>query len=201
MKHEPRAGWIRADAINPDQELELLRLREENKSLKEEIRTISRVNVDVTELASGSDIFELEFHVRTKQSKVGKAGSKYWVQSKDFWSHMEIRWDQIFYAIIPALTTSKRERDVYHCLNRVVEERLTEADFDLAEDHKFESVLIRTQSGEQIRMQLIALGLIELEKVDYEFLWVPTARGQAQIMAVGALRKNERRPRDIEEIE
>lgn len=199
IKHEPSAGWIRADETNAGQELEILRLRAENKELRDRIKSISRTDVDPTSLASGSDVYELGFVCSIQQQRINKAGNKYWVQGEDIWHRIEITWDQIFYSIIPALTTTRAQEHVYRSLIKTIENRVSESDLGLSEENRIQTIRIRSQCGDQIRMQFTALSLIEVEVVDYKIFWMPTEKGMSKIVSMGALSKGERRARKIED--
>lgn len=201
IKHEPSPGWIRADETNAGQELELLRLRDENRALRERIKAISRIEVDPETLADGADIYELQFVCDTQQQRTNKLGNKYWVKGEDIWNHIEITWDQIFYSIIPALTTTKTQSDVYRCLIRVISSETNADSLGLSGDHRIAATRIRTQCGDQIRMQLTALGLIEVETSGYNVLWLPTEKGMSKIISLGALTKGERRAREIDDFD
>jgi hypothetical protein len=200
-KHEPSAGWIRADEIVEGQELEVLKLREENRVLRDRIKTISRIEADPETLASGTDIFDLNFVCDVQEHRTNKAGNKYWTKSEEVWRAIEVTWDQIFYAIIPALTTTKTQSDAYHCLNSMIRGRIDIEDLAITGDHRIETIRIRSQCGDQIRMQLTALGLVEVEIGDrHQIDWVPTEKGMAKVFALGALKKGETRARDLDDL-
>ena len=198
MKHEPRAGWVRADSINDSHKLELMKLREENRLLKEKITSLSLA--ENHELAGDDDLFVIKFLVEVKSSRINKSGGKYWVNADDVWSSIELTWDQIFYSIIPALATSKREANVIECLNRIIGSVVDESNLGLCEGHKIERIRISGQCINQIRMQLLALDLIKMVQEEWHMLWNPTEKGNAKIFDLSALRKGESQARTLTDL-
>jgi hypothetical protein len=196
IKHEPRPGWIRADSATASGELEILKLRQENAKLRERLQRFSAVAVDPTELASGDEVFEVEFHCETQVAKTGKNGNRYWVNSESFWHTIEFTWDGLFLAIIPALTSTTTESDTYRCLNNLFREQF-DPEALKKENAKISQVLISRRCGEQIRMQFSALGYISVRTADYKLLWEPTEKGLNQIVKLGALKKGETRAKAI----
>ncbi|MDX2257949.1 MAG: DUF4062 domain-containing protein [Hyphomicrobiaceae bacterium] len=201
MKHEPRGGWVKSNAAGENMELELLKLREENASLKSALATITSAQVDEATIASGADVFHLEFHCELQTAKVGKTGTRYWVKGRDVWDTVAISWDQIFFTIIPALIGTKRETDVYALLNVLIHSIVAKEELGIVESERILQLRILSRCGHQIRMQLIALGLIAIESDGYGIFWKPTLRGMNQIVKLGALKKGHSRALQIDDID
>ena len=203
IKREPRAGWIRADTIDSGQQLETLSLREENRRLTERLKALSRIDVDEGSLSSGADPFEIDFHFEIEQRKTNKAGSKYWVRGFDKWKRVSVSWDQVFYSIIPVLSTTKREQRIYGALNETIGGMITEEELELSEEHRIKSIRVSKECAHQIRMQFMALGYIEVEQEQdsHNLLWLPTEKGASKIAGLGALKKGERCARHLFDIE
>lgn len=198
MKHEPRAGWVRADRINESHELEAMKLREENRTLKDKILSLSHRGSH--ELAGDDDIFTVRFLVEVKSARLNKSGGKYWVNSEDVWSSIELSWNQIYYGVVPALTTSRRENVAVQCLNDIIRGAVREADLGLREGNKIERIRLSGQTLNQIRMQLLALDLIKIEQEEWHTLWNPTEKGNAKIFELSALKKGESEARTLADL-
>jgi Domain of unknown function (DUF4062) len=195
-KHDPRPGWIRADSDASGSQLEVLKLKQENVALRETIQKLSAVAIDVTDLASGDEIFEVEYHCETQIAKIAKNGNRYWVNGDGFWHTLELTWDELFFGVIPALTTTTHESDVYGCINKIF---LQQYDLDALKKESLKIVRARISErcGEQLRMQFSALGYISVRANDHKRLWEPTEKGLNQIIKLGALKKGEVRARQI----
>lgn len=204
IKREPRAGWIQADKVDSGQQLEMLSLREENRRLTERLKALSKIEVDEGTLSSGSDPFEVAFHFEIEQRKTNKAGAKYWVRGFDQWNRVSVSWDQVFYCIIPILSTTKQEHEIIQALNETIGGAVTEEELELVEDeHRIKSIRISRECADQIRMQFLALGYIEVEREQdrNRLLWIPTEKGSSKIAGLGALKKGERRARHVFDVE
>jgi Domain of unknown function (DUF4062) len=200
MKHEPRGGWVKSTAAGGDLELEVLRLRDENASLRAAVQSLSSVQVDEAGIASGTDVFELEFHCELQSAKTNKAGGRYWIKGRDIWEKINVTWDQIYFASIPALTGTKREVDIYTLLNNLILSNVSRQSLELEDDERVLQIRILSHCGQQIKMQFTALGFIASEVDGYQVLWSPTLKGMNQIVKLGALKKGQTQALQIEDL-
>lgn len=61
IKRELAVGWIRADQVNNQHREELVELKQENITLREELSNLSTTSAKTSSLASGTEIVGIEF--------------------------------------------------------------------------------------------------------------------------------------------
>jgi hypothetical protein len=186
FKHEPAIGWVRADEIPEDRSSEILSLRTEVANLKEILRRNSRNQSVPADLARGQDVFRLEYSYETKKSKTGKAGHQYWVNDAEHDGSVSVTWDGLFAFIAPELIHPTSDFRIANRLNEFV---TAMASVDLEEKHpgqKIEYVRIYSNGFDLIKIQLRALGLIE---VNEDNSWQLTDQGDLHMINLLAVKK------------
>lgn len=186
FKHEPAIGWVRADQIPEDQSSEILSLRDEVAKLKEMLRKNSRNQAVPDDLARGHDAFNLEFSYETKKTKLGKAGQQYWVNDAEHDGSVSVTWDRLFAFIAPELINPTSD---YRIVNRLNAFASAMATVDLEKKHpgkKIEYVRVYSNGFDRIKIQLRALGLIEVNEED---AWYLTDQGDAYMINLLAVKK------------
>ena len=116
IKRHPSPGWIRTDESNPQQSLEVLQLREENKKLQENLLQLSGLTNISDGLAHGDDVYNASYWYETEQPKINKAGNR-WVKGEDGWAIAPLTWDEILRLMAGHLIGDAKIRNVVSALN------------------------------------------------------------------------------------
>jgi hypothetical protein len=210
MKREPRPGWVRGDAVSEGQQIELLTLRQEVSNLREQL-TASHAARPTDDIASGTDEFDLRYYWLTKKKIEDAEGKQTLVAGDAIWRGLALTWNQILAILAPVLTTDDVEKNCVKALTEVVEANAAKDQLQLAPDVQLASdLVIGRDSIGQIRIQLVALGLITIEHDSQKTSltlagyrdtaalrkWQLTEVGRIEVARAAALRKGERRARD-----
>lgn len=187
---------MRGDSVNKNAELELYRLKEENAKLRDRIRGMSQFSINEGDLANGDSKFEVNFCLSIEIAKTNKAQRQYWVASIDVWKSLSLTWNQIIYCALPILISTGSEDAIGRKLNSLATDVFS---LDYADNNveRISGIVIDREDLEQIRMQLSALGYIEIAAENYSLKWIPTEKGKAVMASLGALRKGEGKARSL----
>lgn len=183
-ERHPLPGWIKTDAIPKDQELELFKLKEENRELADKLE--KQAQTEPPELAQGSDPFQLDFYVQTNK----RDASGHWIKHTASWRRMTITWDEIFLVMSSALLSSGLRSEAIKDLNAWANQAFD--NYFTIDLSAVESELSEEDIA-QIGMQLSALKYIVPQKDGDKIIWALTTSGQAKVVAVNALKKGEKR--------
>lgn len=153
VKQHPASGWVRAGQvsdINQARELQELRKQvEELEREKEELTSGWRPPVDT--LARGTDIIGLQYscNVYIKgDCKVSMAETR-------------LTWDQVFATVGPQMMNEVPESAMRQALEEyIAEHALEDVQAQLPKAHAVRNIVLSTQSFNQVKIQLRALGLI-----------------------------------------
>lgn len=175
FKTHPRVGWMRADEKSSnEQNKEILRLREENEILKVKITIMEESAPEGTEdLCQGEDKAKLHFGAE--------------VDNDDYYDDdltIELTWNEICKAILPHLV----QRDWGDNMDTYIEEYIQSI------EPQYSRVSLRDESLQTIKVQLIALGLIEAAEMpknrqNTAEVWQLTKYGRLTLMRLRAMRK------------
>ena len=168
IKAHPRMGWVKANGISSeDATRDILRLREENESLKERLKTIENsAPVNTDNLAQGNDLVKLRCENLSEHFEV------------------EISWNEIVSILAPYLMVEANERTLLYQLSSYL----------ITDYSAPEYALIIKNDFQIVKVQLFALGLIE-ESVkkrlvsDTDTYWKLTPYGKNLLMKLKAIRK------------
>ncbi|QDV59108.1 DUF4062 domain-containing protein [Rosistilla oblonga] len=188
IKHEPAIGWVRADKIPEDQSAVILRLRDEISGLKSKLKESSARSRAPDNLACGTDQVEIDFSYQTKKAKTGKNGQAYWVNDDEHDGSLRTTWDDLFSCLAPDLINPASEYRIVSCINNFIEGRTHFKMQEMHPDKKIETIRIYSNVLDQIKVQLRALGLIEIE---YGNDWVLTEHGDQHMIELLAQKKAE----------
>jgi len=162
----PRPGWVRAtESIDPSVINELSRLSEENRHLRDEldrIRTVGQ-SVQIPELGQ---LIRLSLTVYLYSNGVLAAERE---------ESAEVSWLDLLRAVGPDLVTGAMSEDAVAQIIIELALRLEESDE--------RNYRIHTKSLDALRVELMAQGLIETERIDDEVYWRLTSQGRAFLLS------------------
>ena len=153
IKQHPATGWVRAGQIsdlNQARELQEMRKRlEELEREKEELTAGWRPPIET--LARGSDLVSLQYSCNAYikgDCKVTMAETR-------------LTWDQVFATVGPQMMNEVAESAMRQALEEhIAEHALEDVQAHLPKAHAVRNIVISTQSFNQVKIQLRALGLI-----------------------------------------
>ncbi len=188
MKQFPAVGWVRADNImDVDSSKEILRLREEIDSLKKELDSqVINPPSGAENLARGAE----PFSIILKFTGYDEENEDY-----DYDLPFELSWNEIFTVISPYLVTEDTESTMVVVLINYMKKKY---DVELEALRNKDSLVelygfkLDSQSFQTIKVQLKALGLIEISKKnksvkDQSTYWTLTPYGEhimTQLIAI-----------------
>ena len=194
MKQFPAVGWVKADTImDVDSTKEILRLREEIDSLKKDLDSqVINPPSGSENLSRGDEQFSiiLKFIGRDE-------GRKYY----DYDLPFELSWNEIFTVISPYLVTEDTESTMEIVLVSFMKKKYSEELEELRSEDSIDELYgfkLDRQSFQTIKVQLKALGLIEISKKsksvkDQSTYWTLTPYGEHIMTQLIAIQS---RPRD-----
>lgn len=190
IKRFPAQGWVKAsDLPSEDTMLELNRLQNENKKLKEELEKIATTAPSGTEKFAQGDS-EVTLDVEFKGSDV------YTYQRYECSTPIIVSWNQIFKAIAPLMIDECSEYSLRDALDKLAEKNVDQFDNPPGCEHlmKLHDFTMADNSYNLIKIQLRALGLIQLSNKkknpkDTETYWSLTPYGDYTMTQLMAIKK------------
>ena len=188
MKQFPAVGWVRADTImDVDSTKEILRLRKEIDSLKKELDS-QAINPPLgsENLARGDERFSIFLKF------TGRDGKR---EYYDYELPFELSWNEIFTVVSPYLVTENTETTMEVALVNFIKKKYEEEVEKIRKEDnlvQFYSFKLDRQSFQTIKVQLKALGLIEISRKnksvkDQGTYWTLTIYGEhvmTQLIAI-----------------
>ncbi|MBN9400321.1 MAG: DUF4062 domain-containing protein ['Candidatus Kapabacteria' thiocyanatum] len=149
-QHNPRTGWVRADATNEETTKEMLGLYKENKELKSRLADLDP-DADTTQYAQGrDDTYAISYRV----SYVDRRGRTREEESNT----IVLSWDTIIYALLPHYVERNRwitDADrISTCIRPYIQK--------LPDIERIEDINVHSKDVETILCQLVALRYLEL---------------------------------------
>ncbi|RJP73027.1 MAG: DUF4062 domain-containing protein [Ignavibacteriales bacterium] len=185
IKRNPRIGWIKADRVLSENAAEeILLLKKKNEELSKDLElALLRPPQTSQGLAQGEDIFEFTVDVFINY----RIESSYWNKEQEIGQYrVQLSWNDIFINSTSKLLNEKRESSfktyvnqmpkVFEYLSKDVYKKINEfekrIETDLKKNPKSEKIQImdefkykiKEEDFQTIKIQLIALGLLELSK-------------------------------------
>lgn len=197
IKSHPRTGWIRADeAGSPEALAELNRLRLQIDDLKDQLRK-SRTEPPKgsDDLLQGSDAVPVGVRFNAYTDDELKRSQEHGYSSKSRWKGgtATLSWDDAFSAIGPLLLHESNEGAMKRAVEQKEHQVRTEQNA-WYRVHEGERISISDDDFQAIKVQLIALGLIQMVDrkravSDTATYWKLTPYGEAYLMKLRAFRK------------
>lgn len=197
MKQHPTVGWVRADAVTPENAQEVLNLRRQAEELQVKLDQVTVQGPRGTEdLAQGKDKFTIGFSCEQESPKKGKNNnSTYWIKAGEVGSSIDISWDEMFSGIAPTFIEPVESYEFARELNGLIETHATPSLNKKFSGDRFKNFRISKEDYDTIKVQLRALGLIATNG-DRD-TWVLTQYGDAYMNKLLAVhRKSQPRRRE-----
>lgn len=173
IKNHPRIGWVKANKIASDEANSyIIKLREENKKLKEQIDFLSStVPVGTECYMQGNDLFDIHYTIPINPS-FSDDGERYCSVQKT--------WNDIFLSICTILLKPVTEEYILQYIERV----LLAEKYASIDENDFKTILI----------QLMALKLINTDTINSEYngvytYWVLSSFGRAEMVRLKAIKR------------
>jgi hypothetical protein len=191
IKDKPRVGWIKSDLL-PSEELtkELLKLKKENETLRNELKKSSSLAPEGTEnLSSGDDAFEIGFAFSAK-------GEDWRISTETYYEKTSLTWNEIFAEISPLLIDEITEDILKQRINGIIRRKTyRQLEEKIKKDkRKPETFIINDSDFQTIKIQFRALNYMteSLKKRsihDKKKYWTLTPYGDTIMTRLRAVRK------------
>ncbi len=190
IKDFPAEGWVKSNSAVDEESLkEIARLQKENLELQAKLHRVSTEPPKGSELLRcGDDLFDfgIEFNATKKRSYTEYRCN----------TIVAMTWNTIFGKIAPFMMdecTDYRLNGVLDDIARAFEKEATEKE-EFADLHEFSNFEVSIETFNQIKVQLKALGLIEISgkkhsTTDKATYWTLTPYGDYVMTQLLALRK------------
>lgn len=191
IKDFPAEGWVKSNTIDDNSMKEIIKLQKENEELKAKLNRISTEPPKGSEqLSQGDDNFTFCFSF--------SADSKKSLRSYKCEDSVITTWNNIFEKIAPLMINECTEfafRNTLDVFAKTFEENLANSP-DYKNLCNFQNFRISTETFNQIKVQLRALGLIEISTkkhstADKSTYWSLTQYGDFAMTQLLALKKQD----------
>ena len=193
IRTNPAVGWVKADLL-PDKSTaeEILRLRQKIEDLQNQLHEVEEsVASEITDLAQGDDIFEINFEVGAHLE------SKYTAEFK-YSSVCKITWNEIFSSISHYLIDEASDLTLVRAINNFIEQNQIQYLTNVNELQGYELKNFKINDGDfgTIKVQFLALGLIAKSTKkktrsvnDKSTYWMLTNAGEKAMVRLRAIRR------------
>jgi hypothetical protein len=182
IKKHPAIGWVRANQLtSAESSKEILDLRKQVEELENKLyKQKNFAPVGTETLEQGTDIYKLKYHYVQNQWES-------MVNSDD--GSIEFTWDEVFSVLSPLMVDEAPEDGLKNEIVKIIREQIKEK-----ENHRPSKVEVNGTDFQTIKVQLIALGLIEKSDKkrsikDTDVYWKLTPFGEKKMMGLKAIRK------------
>lgn len=183
IKKHPAIGWIRANNLtSAESSKEILELKKQIDELESQLyKQKNFAPQGAEDLEQGSDVFEIKYHYVEN-------GWDSMVNADD--GSIGFTWDEVFSILSPLMVDEAPEHGLKNEIVKIIREQIKEK-----EDHRPSKVEVNGTDFQTIKVQLIALGLIEKSEKkrsikDTDVYWRLTPYGENKMMGLKAIRKN-----------
>lgn len=173
IKNHPRTGWVKADRMASDEaNSTILKLKDENKKLREHVNFLSSSKPEGTECyMQGDDLFVIHYELPINPWSFEENDVKYYSIGKT--------WNEIFLSVCTFLLKPSSESKILEQLEKVL---LPE--YATIDEADFQTIIV----------QLMALKLINMDiaKSEYDGVytyWVLSPYGKAEMVRLKAIKK------------
>lgn len=167
-KRHPRTGWVRADKASSEDLLQdIHQIRKENEKLRQALSKYEgSIKADIQDLASLDEKYKVIGDFRRQRETHN-------------WSH-EISWRDLFGLIAPYLLEIPHQHHVRLFMSKSL--------FDFAGYKKGHSIDLKDQAFQTIKVQLMAIKLINVEQSLRACHWSLTPQGEALMFETRTIR-------------
>lgn len=167
IKHQPAAGWMRADQVPEDNAQEILLLKKTIEELNDKLRKAGAEEpAGIEGLSRGDDKLSIDFHFEAKLPVKGKNGATYWKKGEEWDYECVTTWDEVFSFLAPHMITPISEYRVLTLLNNFVESESHNFFISKYPENKIDSLAVYRDSFNKIKIQMRALKLVSIEDGD-----------------------------------
>ncbi len=181
----PAVGWVRADQVPADASKQVTELKRQVLDLQTELSQ-SRQGSKHFDLARGADKLDLEYRYSVQDPKVNRVGGKYWGPHKHITGQFRMTWDDLTKLLVRDLTTPKERYQVTYLLNRHIESNVRPSVEKKHPQKRVTDFVIYAETLETVKIQLLALGMLEL---DSQGRWGLTPAGHEYLVESFALHR------------
>lgn len=178
MRLFPAVGWVRGDsAASPELLIEINNLRKRNDELQLQLQEsqLSQPLIPKEELADWDSTIEINGTYSLYARSMGQ-------QTQYCKWHNSVSWSQIFSAISPFIADKAFDSDV----NQFTAQQFSKVDCN---NIHMTSLLINEQDLYTIRIQFLALGLIEIDNEHPQAQWLLTNLGMQTMLKYRVISK------------
>ncbi len=177
IKSKPRTGWVRYVSLSAEANKQILALKEENEALRAKLKQVEDEDpkgIEVFQQGDDEVQISVSYHyINRNYIKVG------------------LTWNRIVSILAPALVDEASEERMKNVFIDSIREDILETDNSYKPNHS----RIEEESFQQVKVQLIALRIIELSDrkrtvKDTETYWHLTPYGFRVMMNLKALRRD-----------
>lgn len=177
IKSRPRTGWVRYVSLPAEANKQILALKEENEALKAKLKQVE------DEDPKGIEVFQ------QGEDKVPVSISYYYIDRH--YLKINITWNRIISILAPILVDESSEEKMKSVFIDSIREDILKKEKNYKHNHS----KVEEESFQQIKVQLIALRIIEVSDKkrtvkDTETYWHLTPYGFRVMMNLKALKKS-----------
>ncbi len=177
IKSKPRSGWVRNVSLSAEANKQILALKEENEALRAKLKQVE------DEDPKGIEVFQ-------QGEDIIKVDVSYYY-GKTHYLKIDLSWNRIISILAPVLVDESSEEKMKNVFIDSIREDILKKDRNYINNHS----KVEEESFQQIKVQLIALRVIELSDKkrtikDTETYWRLTAYGFRVMMNLKALKKD-----------
>jgi hypothetical protein len=197
IKRHPRTGWVKADALASSEATEeILGLTRQVKDLQNQLAVLQAKPPEGSELlAQDSDPITLHFWYDVNDSSKSKNRVDYHLSREA--ASLTLTWDQIFARVAPVVAMHASETTVKNTFIRLISDKFEWDWSALPENGEIANVSLTEETINLLRIQLVALGLITVERGEYSAIpqWRLTKRGRDKMFAVVSVKRDQHTPK------
>ncbi len=195
MRRKPGIGWVRANEIaSVDATREILLLRKENESLRQQIqKTAIDGPVGVEELSQGDDEIQLTLTFETVKTE------HYSETPENHALSVLTTWNKLFASIAPTMIHEATDAQIRTAVAEYCTQESQVAIQELLKKGKRKKAqyfVVSNRNFQTVKVQLKALGLIQKSEKnrsvrDTETYWSLTAHGESVMTRLRAVKRNQ----------
>ena len=193
IKRLPRTGWVKSDTLSGAQATkEILTLTKRVKELETELAVLKKEELkELGNLAKDRDKVQINFSYSVADPK--RSYPEQLLATNE--DSVNLSWDDIFFKICPLIATTASTASVRGAVSRLIASKWGSDPEERSKGHRIGAPGITEDSLQTIKIQFLALGLIEVEKRQGQYttttteFWSLTKLGEKKMFALRAIKK------------